>query len=119
MEPAPTHADISARIEQVESGIKQWTLTGVWKAAIVVVPLMLGAIISFAAWTSQAHSDQQKFNADINARVQGNKEAFEQARNSQSLMMSKLDEIHRFMREDSKEQREALADHIRQARCKE
>lgn len=116
MDQVPSHADILARIEQVESELKEWTLTGVWRVIIVVGPLLAGALLTFAVWVSQTHANQTAFNADINARVQGNKESLEQARAAQTSMMNKLDEIHRFMREDSRELRDTLSTHIREAR---
>ena len=105
MEQVPTHADIMEKIERQEKKMEDWFI----RLIASIVPLAIGAII----WSWSTHADQLAFNADVNARVQGNQETFKEARANQERIARQLEEIYRFMREDSKELREALGEHIR------
>lgn len=99
-----THGDIIAKVEQAGSDIKR-----LFRLVAAGIPFVAGSFI----WIWSAHADQQAVNADINARVQGNSKSYEEARATQARIEARLDEIQRFLREDSRELREEMRDHMR------
>lgn len=100
-----THGDIIAKVEQAGLDIKR-----LFRLMVICLPLLASSFI----WVWNAYAGQQAFNADINARVQGNSKSYEEARATQARIESRLDEIQRFLREDSRELREEMRNHTRQ-----
>jgi hypothetical protein len=80
-------------------------------AASTMVPATIGAFI----WIWSTHSAQAAFNAGIKVRVENAAATYVEARESQKRVESRLDEINRFLREDSRELRDELNAHIRSA----
>ena len=76
------------------------------------VPLVAAAFI----WIWSTHSAQAAFNAGMRARIDSTAQTYQEARNAQQRVEIRLDEINRFLREDSRELREQLNAHIREAR---
>jgi hypothetical protein len=109
MEQTPTHADIMEKIERHENKVESWFIRLIASLVSIFIPIIVGTGI----WVWSTHADQLAVNADINARVYGNMQAYQEARANQERIANKLEEIYRFMREDSKEQRQVLFDHIK------
>lgn len=99
-----THGDIITKVEQAGNDIKR-----LFRLVAAGIPFVAGSFI----WIWSAHANQQAFNADINARTQGNSKSYEEARQAQARIESRLDEIQRFLREDSRELREEIRQHMR------
>ena len=102
-EIAVTHKQIWDKISESEEMVRRWFL----KAAAIMIPLVLSGFI----WTWNSYANQQAFNADINARMLGNTNSYNEARAAQQRIEQRLDEIQRFLREDSREIRETIKDH--------
>lgn len=77
-----------------------------------LVPMLAAAFI----WIWSTHSAQAAFNAGIRVRVDSTTQTYQEARNAQQRVEIRLDEINRFLREDSRELREQLNAHIREAK---
>ena len=104
---AVSHDDLWEEIQAVEKRAQD-RFKGV---LLFVVPLALSGFV----WTWNSYAGQQAFNADINARTQGNQKSYTEARETQHRIEQRLDEIQKFLREDSREMREALREHIKEA----
>jgi len=100
-----SHQDLFDKIQELEKMVRGWFV----KAAMFALPFVVSSVL----WVWRVEADQQAFNADINARVQGNQQAYGEARATQHRIESRLNEINLFLREDSKELRQDLKDHTK------
>ena len=73
--------------------------------------LLLG--LAGFGWVAQMENDHAADVGQVQARVGSNAEQVESAMASQQRIEARLDEIARFLREDSREQREVMQDHVR------
>lgn len=101
----PTHEDLWREIRNVERQMRIWVTGAIGSMSLV-------AFTAFAAvWKDQG--DQRQVLGSVTQRVEANGKVVETAIASQSRVEARLDEIARFLREDSREQRENLSDHVR------
>ena len=81
-------------------------------ALTTTVPMLAAAFI----WIWSTHSAQAAFNAGMRARIDSTAQTYQEARNAQQRVEIRLDEINRFLREDSRELRDQLNAHIRESK---
>jgi len=80
--------------------------------AAVAVPGVIAAFI----WLWSTHAAQAAFNAGVAVKIDQTAEYAQESRDSRVRVEARLDEINRFLREDSRELRDQLNAHIREAR---
>ena len=73
--------------------------------------LLLG--IGGFAWVAQTETHHAKNVGAVEARVEANAEQVRSAIGGQQRIEARLDEIARYLREDSREQRDTMQDHLR------
>ena len=101
-----SHKDLLDKIEAVEEENRKWFT----RLIVFMIPLALSGFV----WSWTAYAAQQGFNADINARVQGNIESYREARATQQRIEERLEQIQVFLREDSRELRDEVRSHKHQ-----
>lgn len=105
-QPEPvTHEDLWQEIRKVERDLTRRMIA----AASAMILTGFGAFA--AVWQDSAQSAQ--IVGSVAAQVQNNARAVELAIESQRRVESGLSEINRYLREDGREQRESLQQHIR------
>ena len=104
MEQIPSHADIMERIEQHENKIERWF--------VKLISSFLAFVGLAFLWVWGTYTTQAAFNAEMNARTQGNMMSLESAKQSQGRIETRLDSINQFLREDSRETRDMIQKHL-------
>lgn len=103
-----SYEDIFNRIDQVKTDINKL----VFKIVAIIVPCAFASFV----WVWDSYSKQAAFNESVKGAVEYNKaiaqNAYESVELSRQEMGRKLDDIYKFLREDSRELRESLQKHI-------
>lgn len=100
-----THEDLREEIRAVERDMKRWVIGAVGSLSIV-------GFGAFAAVWKDA-SDTAAVIGGVSAQVSHNVDAVRESLESQRRVEAGLSEINRYLREDSREQRDAMQQHIR------
>lgn len=103
-----SHEDIYSRINEVKADMHKLLI----KVAMVVAPCVFASFV----WAWDSYSKQAAFNESMKSAVEVNKDIAQNAYTSVELSRQetgrKLDDIYRFLREDSRELRDSLQKHI-------
>lgn len=102
---SPTHEDLWKEIRNVERQMRIWVTGAIGSMCVIG----FGAFA--AVWKDQG--EQRELMGAVTEKVVTNGKAVETAMLSQGRVEARLDEIARFLREDSREQRDNLSDHVR------
>ncbi len=103
-----SHEDIYSRIDEVKADMHKL----IFKTVTIVIPCIFASFV----WAWDSYSKQAAFNESIKSAVEVNKDMAQNAYASVELSRQetgrKLDDIYKFLREDSRELRESLQKHI-------
>ena len=103
-----SHEDIYTRINEMKADIHKL----LFKVAMVVAPCVFASFV----WAWDSYSKQAAFNESVKSAVEFNRgvaqNAYESVELSRQETGRKLDDIYRFLREDSRELRDSLQKHI-------
>lgn len=102
---AVSHDDLWKEIKAVERDMKRWVVGAVGALATIG----FGAFATM--WKDAADAARQV--GSVAAQVQHNVNGLADALESQRRVEASISEINRFLREDSREQRESMSDHVR------
>ena len=103
--PNPTHEDLWNEIRGLERQMRVWVVSAIGSMAAV------GFAAFAAVW--QESGDQRMVLGSVVQKVESNGKIVEGAIASQARVEVRLDEIARFLREDSKETRTMMTDHVK------
>lgn len=101
----PSHEDLWNEIRGLERQMRVWVASAIGSMAAV------GFAAFAAVW--QESGDQRMVLGAVTQKVEANSKIVEGAIASQARVEQRLDEIARFLREDSREQRGMITDHVK------
>ena len=110
-----THHDLLNKIIEIETKIED-EIEGLRKelfwASIKVGGIAIPVAAAILLWVWGTVRDQAATNGELRARVDAAESKFEDSKLMQARIESRLDEINRYIREDSRELRDVLTRHI-------
>ena len=110
-----THGDLLDKITEIESKVEA-SIEGLrhelfW-AAVKVGGIAVPVFAAIMLWVWGVIREQAALNGELRARMNSTEQVFEHSKQSQARIEMRLDEINRYIREDSRELRDALSRHI-------
>ena len=105
--------ELELKIEASNESLRHELFWAAIKFTGIAVPIFAAIML----WIWGVIRDQAALNGEFRARLDATEAAFDTHKASQARIESRLDEIARVIREDSREVRDALTRHIESARA--